>query len=98
MFRMVAQDIPYAEAVMCHSCGYFYSEDLVLCTTCKESVRTTITCPYCDKKETFTGAKSATARCVYCQSLLPNLTVIEVEDRERLRFHISKIERDKRND
>lgn len=98
MFRLITQDIPYAEADMCHSCGYFYAEDVLLCETCKENVRTTLICPTCGQKDVFTGTRGNSIRCVYCRSILPNINIIETEDRERLRFHISPGEKDKKND
>jgi ribosomal protein L37E len=98
MFRLMTQDIPFAEADMCHSCGYFYSEDILLCSTCKENIKTTITCHACGGEESFTGTKGENARCVFCRSLLPNVNLIEKEDKERLKFHISYTERDKKND
>jgi hypothetical protein len=90
MFRLITQDVPYAEAGMCHSCGYFYAEDVLLCKTCRENVRTTIICPTCEGKEVFTGTKADSVRCVFCQSVLPNINKIEKEDRERMKFHISE--------
>jgi len=96
MFKLTTQDVPFAEADMCHSCGYFYTDDVTLCSTCRENIRTTITCPYCDKKESFTGTKGNYLRCAFCQSVLPNINNIEKENKERLKFHISQIEKDKK--
>jgi uncharacterized Zn finger protein len=99
MFRLITQDVPFAEAVMCHSCGYFYSEDVLLCETCKENVRTTITCPYCGGQDSsFTGTMNRTARCAFCRSLFPDIDALEKEDKERIKFHISQEWKDKKND